>query len=185
MSQGQQPAARMSAKEDTDWGSILMSSISAADEEILLVSKERKGFRVTVEIAKAASPYFVGLLENSMLEAGKSQRSSIDLFARQHIRCITEIAYMSSLTQQNLFHTRQVSIHMVYRAPSMVKISFCNTIYIYVTRKPPGKFRRHIHGCTPGNRSSHARVHTELSVPRRNPGVQEAFTEGLIRAAKL
>ncbi len=61
----------MAAQDRADWGSILMSSISSAEEEIVLISKEGKSFRINMEIARASSPYFAGLLGNNMLEAGK------------------------------------------------------------------------------------------------------------------
>jgi hypothetical protein len=61
----------MSTMDSADWGSILMSSVlSAEEEDVVLISKEEKQFRINADIAKAASPYFAGVLENKMLEAG-------------------------------------------------------------------------------------------------------------------
>ena len=56
--------------DSADWGSILMSSVLSAEEDVVLISKEEKQFRINADIAKAASPYFAGVLENKMLEAG-------------------------------------------------------------------------------------------------------------------
>jgi hypothetical protein len=61
----------MSTQDRADWGAILMSSISSAEEEIVLVSNEGMSYRISMEIARASSPYFAGLLGNNMLEAGK------------------------------------------------------------------------------------------------------------------
>jgi hypothetical protein len=58
--------------DDTNWASIIEAGVLSLDESIILVSQEGIRFPVKEQVCKACTPYFEGLLENGMIEAGKS-----------------------------------------------------------------------------------------------------------------
>jgi hypothetical protein len=64
-------SSSMNTLSAEDWHAVISAGVCSCEESILLVSREGKQFPVNEQLARRCSPYFDGLLENPMLEAGK------------------------------------------------------------------------------------------------------------------
>jgi hypothetical protein len=60
-----------STMDEEDCACVVQAAVYSPDESIFLVSREGTRFAVNEQLARRCSPYFQGLLQNGMREAGK------------------------------------------------------------------------------------------------------------------